>query len=54
MNIEHRTSNAESKDEKTEIDFGYAVMEVCFLFDVGRWTFDVRCSFFYGAGLHCK
>lgn len=29
------------KDEETEIDVEYSVMEVCFSFDVGRWTFDV-------------
>jgi S1-C subfamily serine protease len=34
------------KDKETEKDVECSVFDVCFLFDVGRWTFDVRCSFF--------
>jgi hypothetical protein len=34
------------KDEETETGIECSVMEVCFSFDVERWTFDVRRSFF--------
>jgi hypothetical protein len=32
------------KDEETETGVKCSVMEVCFSFDVGRWTFDVGRS----------
>jgi len=34
------------KDEETEIAVEGSVSGICFLFDVGRWMFDVRCSSF--------
>jgi hypothetical protein len=32
------------KDEETEICAECSILNVCFSFDVGRWTFDVGCS----------
>jgi hypothetical protein len=34
------------KDEEAEITVGYSVLDIRFLFDVERSTFDVRCSSF--------
>jgi hypothetical protein len=34
------------KDEETEKGVECSVLDVCFSFDVGRWTFDVRRSSF--------
>jgi hypothetical protein len=32
------------KDEETEIAAGSSVGDICFSFDVGRWTLDVHLS----------
>ena len=34
------------KDEETETAVECSVLDIRFLFDVGRWTFDVRRSSF--------
>jgi hypothetical protein len=43
-NVQHRMMN--EKDKENETDVKCLELEVCFSFDVGRWTFDVRRSSF--------
>jgi hypothetical protein len=43
---------------ETQLGVERSVLEVCFLFDVGRWKFDVGCSSYkpilYGTNATCE